>query len=232
MADFVNDCPRCPARSITFDALKLVTVGYSAPFNVRELFCRCRACGFTTVFKVRATDALTERVVENLDLDASKFELSQYFRVYGYVSTSDKESVTAPADVPADVESAFREGAKCLAAECPNAAAAMFRLAVDLATQPKLPPPEKAEPPYKVRRDLGLRLQWLFKNSLLPADLKDLSDCVREDGNDGAHRGNVSGDDALDLQDFCFALLDRLYSEPARLAAAKDRRSARRGEAK
>jgi hypothetical protein len=205
-----------------------VDVGYVAPFKTRELFCRCRACGLTSVFKVRAKDGLLEKVVDNIDLNTVKINVAMYFKVLGYVSTSDRSSIEPPTSLPPDVEAAFKEGARCLASQCPNAAAAMFRLALDLATFPRLPPPESAEPAARVRRDLGLRLQWLFTNAHLPAELRGLSDCVREDGNDGVHRGTISPEDAEDLQDFTYALLERLYSEPGRLQQAEQRRAARR----
>ena len=80
----------------------------------------------------------------------------------------------------------------------------------------------------KTRRDLGLRIPWLFENGFLPEALKDLSTCIKEDGNDGAHAGNLSVTDAADLLDFTAALLERVYTEPERLRIAKDRRDARR----
>jgi Domain of unknown function (DUF4145) len=69
---------------------------------------------------------------------------------------------------------------------CYNAAGTMFRLAIDLATRPMLQPPGDASISHKERRDLGLRLPWLFKSGGLPASLQDLSVAVREDGTDGA----------------------------------------------
>ncbi|KQS48531.1 hypothetical protein ASG20_14190 [Sphingomonas sp. Leaf198] len=62
-------------------------------------------------------------------------------------------------------------------------------------------------------------------------ELADLADCVREDGNDGAHDGTLGKADAEDLVDFTQQLLERVYSEPARLRIAKARREARRAEA-
>jgi len=41
----------------------------------------------------------------------------------------------------------------------------------------------------KTRRDLGLRLPWLFNNNKLPVDLGELSAAIWEDRNDGAHQG-------------------------------------------
>jgi hypothetical protein len=80
----------------------------------------------------------------------------------------------------------------------------------------------------KTRRDLGLRLPWPIKNGFLPKDLEELSKCIREDGNDGAHAGALTSEDAADLQDFTTALLERIFTEPARLKAAQNRRDERR----
>ena len=80
----------------------------------------------------------------------------------------------------------------------------------------------------RVRRDLGLRLPWLFTNGRLPEALKELSSCIKEDGDDGAHAGTLSEPDAQDLLDFTTALLERIYTEPERLRLARERRDARR----
>jgi hypothetical protein len=75
---------------------------------------------------------------------------------------------------------------------------------------------------------LGLRLPWLFDNKLLPAELRDLAGCIKEDGNDGAHVGNLTKTDAGDLLDFTVAILERLITEPEKLKRAQQRRDARR----
>ena len=62
------------------------------------------------------------------------------------------------------------------------------------------------------RRDLGLRLPWLFGKGLLPEALKELSTCIKEDGNDGAHAGTLQKTDAEDLLDFTTALLQRFHA--------------------
>lgn len=69
---------------------------------------------------------------------------------------------------------------------------------------------------------------WLFETGRLPDSLKDLSSCIKEDGNDGAHAGNLKKSDADDLLDFTSVLLERIYTEPERLRLAKERRDARR----
>ncbi len=104
----------------------------------------------------------------------------------------------------------------------------MFRMCVDLATRPKLPEGEVDGLNAKIRRDLGLRLPWLFDNNLLPEGLRELSKCIREDGNDGAHAGTLEKADAHDLLDFTGALLERIFTEPEKLKLAEERRNLRR----
>ena len=93
-----------------------------------------------------------------------------------------------------------------------------------------MPADDAQGPNARTRRDLGLRLPWLFQNGFLPAALKELSACIREDGNDAAHSGTLRKTDAEDLLDFTTALLERIYTEPERLRLAQQRRDSRRGK--
>jgi hypothetical protein len=58
--------------------------------------------------------------------------------------------------------------------------------------------------------------------------VREISTCIREDGNDGAHQGTLTKEDAEDLLDFTTALLERLFTEPRRLEIAQERRKERR----
>jgi hypothetical protein len=111
---------------------------------------------------------------------------------------------------------------------CFNGAGTMFRLCIDHATRSLLPEQDRDGLNNRIRRSLGLRVGWLLDQGILPDTLRDLSTCVREDGNDGAHAGTLSRDDAIDLLDFTFVLLERLYSEPERIRRAEERRRERR----
>jgi uncharacterized protein DUF4145 len=153
------------------------------------------------------------------------------FNVDRYVSIRDEARHPPPEFLGDELTSAFTEGATCFSVACYNASATMFRLCVDLVTRPLLPDPSNAtvaQPNSKQRRDLGLRLPWLFDNKLLDISLKELAKCIREDGNDGAHVGNLSKEDTEDIMDFTIALLERLVTEPKRLEQAELRRNARR----
>ena len=93
--------------------------------------------------------------------------------------------------------------------------------------------PKKGEedgPNLSERRYLGSRLSWLFDNGKLPADLRRLSACIKDDGNDGAHDGTLTKEDAEDQLDFTYIFLERVYTEPKRIELAEKRRKERRGE--
>jgi len=133
--------------------------------------------------------------------------------------------------LPEPIAKAFEEGATCLAVKAYSAAGTLFRQCLDLPTAPLLPLRDGGntpQPSEKERRDLGLRLVWLFDNGLLPESFRELAKWVREDGNDGADAGTPLQVDAGDLLDFTYALLDCLISEKARIAKAQERRQARR----
>ena len=160
-----------------------------------------------------------------------KGALNPYFKVERYIGLRDRAHHNPPERLPENVENAFNEGAACLSIDCYNADATMFRLSLDIATRPLLPEAAdtcKPQPNTRQRRDLGLRLPWLFANGMLPVGLEDLARCIREDGNDGAHAGNIDKADAEDILDFTSALLERIYTEPKKLELANERRKARR----
>ena len=118
----------------------------------------------------------------------------------------------------------------CLAVSCNNAAGTMFRLCIDIVTRQMLPEEDEHDLNARNRRNLGLRLPWLFDHGSLPESLRELSTCVWEYGNDGAHAGTLTSEDAEDLLDFTCLLLERIYTEPARLRLAEARRHERRGD--
>ena len=230
MGMYVQDCPRCGAKEITFDVRAQVSIGERHGWQKwLEIFCVCRRCGRPTVFVVAQKGAGSENFFDKsnglVEIQASINHLVEY---EGYVNLTHRIANSPPDYVPDEVSDCFREGATCLSVNCWNAACAMFRTAIDVATRPLLPEREIDGLNSRTRRDLGLRLPWLFQNGLIPRDLEELSTCIREDGNDGVHRANLDEVDALDILDFTTALLERMYTEPARLKLAAERRQKRR----
>lgn len=232
MAELVADCPRCNSVRITFNVSAEIFMGKNFRYhNVYEVFGKCRACGQGTIYVI--TDRQSGGGTPN-PTKVEEIAINSYYTVDHHISTTNMGPIDSPEHLPQNIDNVFQEGAICLAAGCHNAAATMFRLCIDLATSPLLPDEKSDGLDYKTRRDLGLRLPWLFKNHLLPQELHDLSSCIKDDGNDAAHRGNITEDDTEDLLDFTIQVLERLYTNPQRIILAKqrseERKKARRGD--
>ena len=230
MAEFVSNCPRCGAEHITLDCYSSIwsDVHYSWQ-NWLEIFTVCRKChrsSIQLVSQIDSGDAFRELCRSNNKLVGYKGSLNDIVKFERFITLRDNHSFSAPDHLPNNIKLVVEEANSCLASQCFNAAGAMYRLALDLATKDLLP--EGDEPNAKTRRSLGLRVPWLFDNRKIPVDLKPLAECLQQDGNDGAHDGTLGREDAEDLQDFCFELLRRLFTEPERLKQAEQRRAARR----
>ncbi|MCE5230025.1 DUF4145 domain-containing protein [bacterium] len=223
MALLITNCPRCGCKQITFDVKRLNEI----KTDEYEAFSICRCCNHSTVFVIYPTSMLFDTVISS-GVEDFPGPITDWVHILGFVSSKDIACVNPPEYVPSDIAGVFDEGAKCLSIGCFNAAATMFRLCIDISTRKMLPEPSAPEPKPNVRRSLGLRLAWLFNERILPEELKELSLCVKEDGNDGAHEGTLTMNDADDLLDFTTTLLERLYTEPERLRLAKKRREERR----
>jgi hypothetical protein len=232
MVQLVADCPRCGALKTAFNVLGLIQRreeprhGWMYRY---EVFSCCLHCRQSTTFVVADKLNGANKVIGGAGFLQSGRSLNDLGGVEGFISIKDSHSVDPPEYLPSDIQAVFVEGARCAAVGCYNAAGTMFRLSVDLATLSRLPVEEMPGLNHRTRRDLGLRLPWLFANNLLPIELQELSTCIKEDGNDGAHRGTLKKEDAEDLLDFTVALLERLYTEPERLRLAAERRAQRRG---
>lgn len=229
MSELVTDCPRCSANKITFDLISAIKTRIEYGWqNWYEAFCICRQCRRSSVFVLSESANEDYKFVHETGLVKIEGAVNRYVEIHGAISLKDKANYNPPKFIPPEIEEVFREGATCISVGCNNAAGTMFRLCIDLVTRTLLPEGEAEGLNYRTRRDLGLRLPWLFKNNLLPHALGELSTCVREDGNDGAHQGTLTNEDAADLLDFTCLLLERIYTEPERLKQAQLRREQRR----
>lgn len=240
MSTLISACPRCGAGSVTLDIFSLNHRGMRYDWqNIFECFCVCRHCQKSTIFVIVQNDLETYKHRDAASIAGAilnqRESVNRAWSVQGYVSLKDDHGVECPAHVPDNLKEIFDEGATCLAVKCFNAAGTMFRLCIDLATLPLLPSAEQqgiSQPNSRQRRDLGLRLPWLFQQKMLPADLHELAECIKEDGNDAAHRGTLDAEAAADIKDFTELLLNRLFTEPRRIELANERRMARRAEQK
>lgn len=231
MAFLVADCPRCSSRKIQF-----LVIGASKFWEKRdgiqgvgngfyyEVQCACCECRKSTLFRIRRP--IDKGSLDNIDWSDADFAIKNVATILGPVTPADIAIEAPPEFLPAHIEQAYNEGSKCLSIGCFNASATMYRLCLDFATKAMLPP-EGEEPGNRIRRSLGFRIEWLLNNGRLPEALRDLAECVKDDGNDGAHEGILDEKSALDLRDFSYILLERIYTEVERIAEAKRRRDQR-----
>lgn len=197
--------------------------------NLAEIFVVCRRChrpSIQIVSQRETGEPFRDLCKKRNKLASVNVALNDIVKFERMVTLRDNHHFEIPDHIPEPVASVLEEANSCLASECFNAAAAMYRLALDIATKQKLP--SDGEPNSKIRRSLGLRLEWMFETQVIPLDLHELAKCITQDGNDGAHDGTVGKEDAEDLQDFAFELLRRLFTEPERLRLAQQRRTQRR----
>ncbi len=231
LATFVGDCPRCGTLRTNFDCYGTLPLETQHGWRVfLEIYLVCRVCHRSSIFLVyqkKSDESLTRALQQQNKIVETTGSLNDFLHFERVISVGDRNVAAPPEDLPNSLSSVIIEGNKCISVGCWNAAAAMYRLALDLATKDLLP--ENGEFSSAVRDKLAFRLEWLFNEKLLPLDLKSLAECVRQDGNDGAHDGNLTEIEAKDLQEFATEMLRRLYSEPARIKKAEDRRLERRG---
>ncbi|WP_447962591.1 DUF4145 domain-containing protein [Nitrospira sp. Ecomares 2.1] len=229
MSELVADCPRCGASEMTFDLISQWPVDRTYDWKTYlEVFCICRRCSKSTTFLVSQRELDGERYIEK-GLPALDFSANKIVDVERYISLRDTAAEMPPEHIPEEIEAPFKEGSACFSIGCYNAAATMFRLCIDLSTRSMLPDMREGLN-STIRKSLGLRLPWLFDNSMLPEALRELSTCIKDEGNDGAHQGTLTKEDAADILDFTFVLLERLYTEPVRIQKANERRVARRNQ--
>ena len=228
MSELVANCPRCGAKEMTFDLWNQLPLYVKYDWQYWfEAFCICRSCNRSTTFVLSQKEISDEDEIKK-GLANLPRAVNQYMRIEGYISLKDTASTKPPEHIPENIDAAFREGAACMSIGCYNAAGTMFRLCIDLSTRAMLPEGEAKGLNSMVRRNLGLRLPWLFDNGILPEALRELSSCIKDDGNVGAHEGTLNKKDAEDLLDFTYVLLERIYTESKRIQLAKERRVARR----
>src|SRR5947209_5550778 len=122
------------------------------------------------------------------------------------------------AGVPADIVEAYSEGVRCIAVQAPHAAVAMFRTAIAEIVE------DKGSAAAKAEKDLFKRIEQMVTDKTLWDTFGDWAHHIRSTGNAGAHPEKfdpVTMDQASELQRFVRELLNFLYEQRARLAAAK-----------
>ncbi len=196
-----------------------------------ELFAMCGVCHFGSIFVVSEpfNDATSEVRTRPLPMDI-KGSLNGMFDIEGIVRICDNVAVPSPKFITRDIGKAFREGTDCLSIRCWNAACAMFRACLDLATKDMLPEDNVEGLTAEHRGKLAPRIKWLHAAGVLPDDLKDLAECIKDDGNEGVHEVILTKEDAMEVFNFTVMLLEYVYTAPAMRKDAKKKRDVRKAK--
>ncbi|HFE9908094.1 TPA: DUF4145 domain-containing protein [Acinetobacter baumannii] len=241
MSTFVLNCPKCLAQNSTFSA-EAYKANLTSEYRIWEIFSVCRACSHSMVITAKVTPSIYNSLVrstissERLSLIHSRLSdlilkesthLNDYFFNFGYYPIIPM-STEPPEYLPIEIEEIFTEASKCLSIGCFNASAAMFRLCLDIVTKKIVEQNENLGPTRENKKTIHSRLSWIFQNNILHRNLEELARCIKDDGNDGAHDGNIGKAEADDLLDFTVVLLDNVYTQPERIRLAQERRLQRR----
>ena len=224
MSELLANCPRCGAMKTTFDLYGENYLGKESNWQKWfEIYSICRHCKKGTVFVV-SQKSITSTFDSLYNFDGN---INYIVQIEKYINIKENSTDKPPEYLPKDIDKIFQEGITCKSVECFNASATMFRLCLDKATKSLLPDEDRDGLNNKIRRSLGLRIQWLISNNILSSALEDLAQCIKDDGNDGAHEGILSKTDLDDIYDFTYILLERLFTEPKKIELAKERRKLR-----
>lgn len=123
--------------------------------------------------------------------------------------------------IPERIAGLFREANECRQMTWYEAAGAMYRKTLDVATKhiyghdPRLTDKQPAQA-------LRVRIKSLGEMKILDEDIVELADVAALDGNDATHDVDpYTRDEAEALEDLTLDLLERLFVRPAKVAAVK-----------
>jgi hypothetical protein len=198
------ECPHCRTEKIGFAPREAVSV--KPGLNEVLLFLQCEGCGQGLI----AVVANSNPGAVNAWIGGAANSPGIVARTYPQV-----QALKSPADVPPSVRAAYLSGLDNLGRNGgTNAAAIMFRRAIEIATKIIDPKAAKSD-------NLKTRIEKLPTDIATPA-MKEWAQHIRLDANEAAHEPEeFSKDDANGLQIFAEMFLTYAFSLPEMLKRAK-----------
>lgn len=211
MAYIVRDCVRCgikKAQQIIIGSCQIWQYDY-------EIAVSCPDCRQMSIWRLEGS---VERALNNSGGNVEKADTARLAPSPVRIATT---AITISEHVPERIAALFREANECRQMTWYEAAGAMYRKTLDVATKhiyfhdPQL---EGKTPAQALR----VRIKSLGEMKILEEDIVELADVAALDGNDATHDVDpYTADEAEALEDLTQDLLDRLFVRPARLAAVK-----------
>jgi hypothetical protein len=211
MAFIVRDCVRCGVKNI-----QLMVVG------------EVQRTARTWEFAAACTDC-KQLSIWSYDVGSGVSPQKQNGNVAGVpgvsVPNTPTRIATAAIDlshhIPDRIAGLFREANECRQMTWYEAAGAMYRKTVDVATKHIYATDERLAD-RKPADALRVRIRSLGDMRILDEEIAELADVAALDGNDATHDVDpYTAEEAEALEDLTMDLMDRLFVRPARLAAVK-----------
>lgn len=212
MAFIIVNCVRCSANTVQHQVEG--SVATSSNGYDWEIAVSCQACNRLSIYNCRL------QVSGHRPEEYQRQNLADVGKVRDSIKLGLVEPKISPS-VPQRIANLFQEAGVCRQIQRFEAAGAMYRKTLDVATKyiyqhdSKLVGKEPAQA-------LRVRIKSLGEMGVLEADIVELADVAALDGNDAAHDIDpYTAEEAEALEDLTIDLLDRLFVRPARLAAVK-----------
>ncbi|TIL46134.1 DUF4145 domain-containing protein [Mesorhizobium sp.] len=208
MGFLIRDCVRCGVARV-----QMIARGF-IPYDSlnSEVFVVCQACARGSIYRGQPQGNPVE-YPGSLENSGRFYEPRPVIVEFTPPAVADT--------VPARIGDLFKEAAISRRANRFEAAGAIFRKTIDVASKHLYSTDErlKGRNPADALRS---RLKALGELNILDADMVELADVAALDGNDAVHDVDpYTAAEAEALEDLTADLLDRLFVRPAKLAAVK-----------
>lgn len=210
-AFFVRDCVRCGTKKVQHIVCGQTRLKDPFEWEVAGACSECRGASIYS-FRAKSTATIPAQLAANI-ADS------------GNLAPGAIKIATRPFEIssfiPERVANLFREANECRQMGWHDAAGAMFRKTLDVATKHIYSTDERLQDKVPAQA-LRVRVKSMGEMNILDEGIVELADVAALDGNDAAHDIDpYSKDEAEALEDLTFDLLDRLFVRPAKMAAVK-----------
>lgn len=208
----VRDCPHCGAAGMAFNYLSQRPTTSGRELVIAFTCNRCSEGYFVTI-ETGGSDS------SSLSSGAGDFDArvrANHWRVMR--EYPKKKAVVAPEHISHNVNRCFLQAGEAAHRGHHDAAGAMYRKAIDLAT--------KELDPALAGKNLAPRIEALYQAGKLTTDLKEWAHRVRLDGNEAAHEDEeLTGEDIKHLGSFAELFLIYTFTLPGRIRTASENES-------
>ncbi|MCH4548248.1 DUF4145 domain-containing protein [Rhizobium changzhiense] len=216
MGFFVRDCVRCGTRNVVHH-IHGESVVRKHSQNHHELVGACADCRQYSVYVWYApTGGQPEAASYNGNV--ADFPGQRLSEEAVRIATT---AVELSEFIPERIANLFREANECRQMTWYEAAGAMYRKTLDVATK-HIYAHDSRLIDRQPAQALRVRIKSLGEMKILDDDIVELADVAALDGNDATHDVDpYTKDEAEALEDLTFDLLERLFVRPAKIAAVK-----------